>query len=104
MKLTADRPFADPGKAARRLLEHAHAFEPIQDGRIYIEKINSPFLFNDKGTPAEYRAGLEITALAGAWYDALPSPSIHRPLQRVGPHACTGFSGGAVVQEFGRQV
>jgi hypothetical protein len=36
LKLTADRPFADPEKAARRLLEHARAFEPIQDGRIYI--------------------------------------------------------------------
>ena len=54
LKLTADRPFADPDKAARRLLEHAHAFEPIQDGRIYIEKLNGPFLFGDKGTPAEY--------------------------------------------------
>ena len=29
LKLTADRPFANPDKAARRLLEHAHAFEPI---------------------------------------------------------------------------
>src|SRR5437899_12570365 len=47
VKLTADRPFADPDKAARRLLEHAHAFEPIQDGRIYIEKLNGPFLFID---------------------------------------------------------
>jgi len=46
-----------PIKAARRLSEHAHAFEPVQDGRIYIEKINGPFLFGDKGTPAEYRAG-----------------------------------------------
>ena len=66
MKLTADRPFADPGKAARRLLEHAHAFEPVQDGRIYIEKINSPFLFNDKATPAEYSAGLKL-AIERGW-------------------------------------
>ena len=65
MKLTADRPFADPDKAARRLLEHAHAFEPIQDGRIYIEKLNGPFLFGDKGTPAEYRAGLELAIVRG---------------------------------------
>jgi hypothetical protein len=43
MKLTTDRPFTDPEKAARRLLEHAHVFEPIQDGRIYIEKINGPY-------------------------------------------------------------
>ena len=40
MKFTTDRPFADPEKAARRLMEHARAFEPVQDGRIYIEKIN----------------------------------------------------------------
>jgi len=26
-------------------MELAHAFEPVQDGRIYIEKINGPFLF-----------------------------------------------------------
>jgi hypothetical protein len=41
MKYAAERPFAEPEKAARRLLEHAHAFEPIQDGRIYIEKLNA---------------------------------------------------------------
>jgi hypothetical protein len=66
LKLTAHRPFADPEKAARRLLEHAHAFEPIQDGRIYIEKLNGPFLFNDKATPAEYTAGLEL-AISRGW-------------------------------------
>ena len=33
MKLTTDRPYTDPEKAARRLLEHAHAFEPIQEGQ-----------------------------------------------------------------------
>ena len=52
MKLTNDRPYSDPEKAVRRLMEHAHAFEPSQDGRIYIEKINEPFLFPDKGSPA----------------------------------------------------
>ena len=66
VKLTADRPYADPEKAARRLLEHAHAFEPIQEGRIYIEKINGPFLFSDKATPAEYTAGLEV-AISRGW-------------------------------------
>jgi hypothetical protein len=66
VKLTADRPYADPEKAARRLLEHAHAFEAVQEGRIYIEKINGPFLFNDKATPAEYTAGLEL-ALSRGW-------------------------------------
>ena len=68
MKLIADRPFADPEKAARRLLEHAHAFEPIQDGRIYIEKLNGPFLFGDKATPAEYTAGLK-RAISSGWLE-----------------------------------
>ena len=31
-------------------MELANAFEPVQDGRIYIEKINGPFLFALKGT------------------------------------------------------
>jgi hypothetical protein len=68
LKLTADRPFADPSKAARRLLEHAHAFEPTRDGRIYIEKINGPFLFGDKGIPAEYTAGLK-RAISLGWLE-----------------------------------
>jgi hypothetical protein len=66
MKNATERLFADPEKAARRLMEHAQAFEPIQDGRIYIEKINDPFLFGDKGTPAEYSAGLQL-AISRGW-------------------------------------
>jgi hypothetical protein len=68
LKLTADRPFADPDKAARRLLEHAHVFEPIQDGRIYIEKLNGPFLYIDRGSPAEYSAGLKL-AIERGWLE-----------------------------------
>jgi hypothetical protein len=30
------------------------------------EKINGPFLFGDKGTPAEYSAGLEV-AISRGW-------------------------------------
>ena len=45
MKFTTDRVFADPEKAARRLMQHAHAFETVQDGRIYIEKLNGAFLY-----------------------------------------------------------
>jgi hypothetical protein len=44
----------------------AHAFEPVQDGRIYIEKINGPFLYQLKGTLAEYKAGLD-RAIANGW-------------------------------------
>jgi hypothetical protein len=68
MKYTTDRLYSDPDKAARRLMQHAHAFEPVQDGRIYIEKLNGPFLFGDKGTPAEYRAGLDL-AIERGWLE-----------------------------------
>ena len=66
MKYAGDRPYSDPEKAARRLMQHAHVFEPVQDGRIYIEKLNGPFLFSDQGTPAEYTAGLE-RAISVGW-------------------------------------
>lgn len=60
VKLTADRPFADPEAAARRLLEIAKQVVPVMEGRIYIEQINGPFLFRDRGSPAEYGAGLKL--------------------------------------------
>jgi hypothetical protein len=60
MKFAAERPYADPEKAARKLVEIANATEAIQDGRIHIEKINGPFLYEHKSTPAEYKAGLEV--------------------------------------------
>ena len=47
-------------KSARRLLKIANPFEPGQGGRIQIEKINEPLLFQLKGTPAEYKAGLDL--------------------------------------------
>ena len=68
MKFTTDRPYSDPEKAARRLMQHAHAFEVVQDGRIYIEKLNGPFLYVDKGTPEEYAAGLD-RAIALGWLE-----------------------------------
>ncbi len=33
MKFVSDRPFADPDVAARKIIELANAFEPVQDGR-----------------------------------------------------------------------
>ena len=66
MKYAGDRPYSDPEKAARRLMQHAHAFEPVQDGRIYIGKLNGPFLFDDRGTPEEYKAGLVLAIERGS--------------------------------------
>ena len=39
---------------------------PLQTGRVYIEKINEPFLYQLKGTPAHYKAGLD-RAIANGW-------------------------------------
>jgi hypothetical protein len=36
------------------------------DGRIYIELINAPFLFEHKGNPTEYKAGLDL-AIDRGW-------------------------------------
>ena len=68
MKFTEPRPYAEPEKAARRVMELAHAVEPVQDGRIHIEKINGPFLFKDKGSPAEYGAGMKL-AIERGWLE-----------------------------------
>ena len=68
MKLAEARPYADPEVAARKLLEIANSVEVLQNGRIYIELINGPFLFQLKGTPAEYSAGL-ILAITRGWLE-----------------------------------
>jgi hypothetical protein len=57
MKFAENRPYADPEAAMRKLLEIASTVEPIQDGRIHIEKINGPFLFEHGGLPVQYKAG-----------------------------------------------
>jgi hypothetical protein len=66
MQYATQRPYADPEEAARKLLEIASTIEPVKDGRIYIEMFNGPFLFEEGGTPADYKAGLEL-AIARGW-------------------------------------
>ena len=65
-KFVQPRRYADPEAAAGKIVELANAVEPVQDGRIHMEKINGPFLFQLKGTPAEYKAGLDL-AIAKGW-------------------------------------
>jgi hypothetical protein len=65
MKYAEDRPYADPEKAARRLMELAQAVEPVQDGRIHIEKINYPLIDQEKAKLAEYSAGLKLAIERG---------------------------------------
>ncbi len=66
MKFAEPRPYAIPEVAARKLVELANAVEPYFDNRILIEKINGPFLYELKGTPAEYKAGLD-RAIEKGW-------------------------------------
>ncbi|WGD50272.1 hypothetical protein QA641_32385 [Bradyrhizobium sp. CB1650] len=58
MKLTAERPFANPEAAARKLVEIATGIEAVQDGRIHIKKINAPFLYTLKASGPEFGAGI----------------------------------------------
>jgi hypothetical protein len=81
MKFREERPYADPEKAARRIMQRARAFAPIQDGRIYIEEINRPMLDKDGATPAEYWAGLQL-AIERGWLEYHTSGTYVRFLQK----------------------
>jgi hypothetical protein len=48
---------ADRDAAARKLIAIADASEAVQDGRIYIERVNGPFP-EAGGSPEQYRAAL----------------------------------------------
>lgn len=65
---TKTRPFSDPERAARRLLEHARAFEPAGHGWISIGQLDHPFLFADKATRGEFKGGMEF-ALSQGWLE-----------------------------------
>ena len=68
MKFINDRPYSDPEKAARKIVEIANSTEAMQDGKLYIELINGPFLFREKGTPDEYKAALDL-AIERSWLE-----------------------------------
>ncbi|QIG96812.1 hypothetical protein [Bradyrhizobium sp. 6(2017)] len=67
-KMKEERPWADPEKVGRRIMQRAREFEPLQDGRIYIEKISWPLLYLDKASPAEYWAGVRY-AIDKGWLE-----------------------------------
>lgn len=50
MKFATAGPYANPEAAARKLIELANAVEAVQDGRIHIELLNGPMLFEHKAT------------------------------------------------------
>ena len=65
MKFVEPRPFADPDAAARKLVEIANGVEAVMDGRIYVERVNAPFLAAG-GSGEDFRAGIE-RAIALGW-------------------------------------
>jgi hypothetical protein len=67
MKFATERPFSDPEKAARKLVEIANSIEAAQDSRIFIELINWPFLSEHKDSPVEYKADLDLPSRAAGW-------------------------------------
>jgi hypothetical protein len=63
VRFAASRPYANPDLAARRLVEIANDVEVVQDGRIFIERVNAPFLVsNSSSAKSEHRALLVIQA------------------------------------------
>jgi len=71
VNFAANRPFADPEKAAQKLLEIANAVEAVQDGRIHIEKINGPFL---ERRPQLTTAQASISPSRGCFGGMNPTP------------------------------
>jgi hypothetical protein len=68
IKFAATRPFANTDAAARKLIEIANDVEAVQDGRIYIERVNAPFL-KAGGNGKEFRAAIErAIALGWLWF------------------------------------
>jgi hypothetical protein len=65
VKFVEPSQFADPDVAARKLVEIANGIEAVQDGRIYIELVNGPFL-KAGATPDQYRAAL-ARAISMGW-------------------------------------
>ena len=53
-------------RAVGKIIEIANSVEAVQDGPIFIELLNSPFLYDLKGTPAEHSAGLNL-AIERGW-------------------------------------
>ena len=70
MKFAAARPFANPDVAARKLVEIANGVEAVQEGRIYIERVNAPFLAAGMVQATTSKPGIgRAVALGWLWRD-----------------------------------
>ena len=65
MKFVEPSRLADPDAAARKLVEIANGIEAVQDGRLFIELVNTAFL-GAGGAPNQYRDAL-ARAISQGW-------------------------------------
>ncbi|WP_145658283.1 hypothetical protein [Bradyrhizobium stylosanthis] len=81
-KFATSRPLADPEAAARKLVEIAAATPAVQDGRIHIERINSQFVAQLKGSKGhpEFGAGIAFAKERG-WLEVHESGTYVRLLK-----------------------
>jgi hypothetical protein len=73
---------SDPVTVARKLVEIAGGVEAAQNGRIYIELINGPFIFELRGSPAQYAAGTKHAIECG-WIE-MHQPAIYVKFAQTG--------------------
>ncbi|MDA9545029.1 hypothetical protein ACM43_11205 [Bradyrhizobium sp. CCBAU 45321] len=64
MKYTSARPLADPETGARKLVDIANGIQPVQDGRVFIELVNVPFL-KQGGTGEQFSAAVALAQERG---------------------------------------
>jgi hypothetical protein len=62
-------PLNDPEKAARKLVEIANSIEPAQEGRIFIELVNAPFLYEARNRDRSHSTAVQGLARHRATYE-----------------------------------
>jgi hypothetical protein len=63
----AYRPYSNPEKAARNLVEIANGVEAGQEGRIHVELINGPFLYRERARRTNTRPIWILRSSAAGW-------------------------------------
>jgi len=76
MKYAATRPYADPEKAARKLLKNASTIELAQDGRIYIELLMRHFYSNTTAVRLSMARGSPLLSSAVGSGSTNPEPYV----------------------------
>jgi hypothetical protein len=67
MKFATARPYSVPEAAAHKLIEIANAVEAVQDGRIHIELLNGPMLFESRRRRQSTALASSSRSVAAGW-------------------------------------